>query len=85
MLQLLRLVLDDAWTAVTAAAQLRERVPDERVLRRARAKVAWALAERASEIAERAAATVDLALSVSHSQPVVAPTCAVADRAGRSR
>jgi hypothetical protein len=70
MLQLVRLVLHDAWAAVTAAAQLRERVEDEAVLRRARAKVSWVLAERASRVSERAAATLDLALSLGHPQSV---------------
>ena len=79
MLQLVRLVLDDAWTACHAAVQLRQQVSDEAVLRRARAKVAWALAERASSIAERAAATLDVALSLGHPQPLAAPALARAD------
>ena len=62
MVQLVRLVLDDAWSAPAAAASLRARVPDDAILRRARARVAGALAERPSTVAARAAATLDLAL-----------------------
>jgi hypothetical protein len=83
MLQLVRLVLDDGWTAATAAALLRERVRDEAVLRRARAKVSRVLAERAGTVAERAAATLDLALSPGQPQRVDVPTLATARRAGR--
>ena len=64
MVQLVRLIIDDAWTAVGAAAQLRERVPDDAVLRRVHAKVSSALVERASSVGERAAATLELALSL---------------------
>ena len=64
MVRLVRLVLDDAWSAPWAAAQLREQVPDRAVLRRARARVSSALADRVSTVAERAAATLDLALEL---------------------
>jgi hypothetical protein len=64
MVQLVRLVLDDAWAASTAAAQLRERVPNDSVLRRVRSRVAAALTDRASDVGERALVTLDLALSV---------------------
>lgn len=85
MAQLVRLVLDDAWTAVTAAIQLRERVQDEAVLHRARARVSLALAEPASSVAERAAATLDRALSLGHPQPEGTPALATAHRGGSER
>ena len=59
-----RLVVDDAWSAIEAARQLRERVPDESVLRRARARVIRALAERAGLFGQRAVATIDAALAL---------------------
>lgn len=64
MALLLRLVLDDTWSAASAAAKLREQVPSRAVLSRARARVSAAMAERVSAVAERAAETLDLALSV---------------------
>jgi len=64
IVQLVPLVLDDAWGALTAATQLREQGHDDAVLRRVRARVSWAMAERPSRIAERALATIDAALSL---------------------
>ena len=63
MLQLIRLVLDDAWTASAAATELWERVPDHAVLRRAKARVTAALTDRPSAVARRAVATLDLAMN----------------------
>jgi hypothetical protein len=62
--QLVRLVLDERWAATAAAAQLRECVPNDSVLRRVRLKVAAAVTDRASDVGERALVTLDLALSV---------------------
>lgn len=62
MALLVPLVLDDAWTAVTAAAHLRGRPYEEVVLRRARARVLSTSPGRASIVAQRAVATLDLAL-----------------------
>lgn len=69
MFRLMRLVLDDAWSAPSAAAQLRELVPDQTVLRRTRARVSSALADRASTVAERAVATLDLAVGLCEAEP----------------
>ena len=71
--ELVRLVIEDTWTAVTAAVQLRGHVSDEAVLRRARSRVGWALAERSSIIAERAAATLDAALPSSAEASAASP------------
>ncbi len=64
MRRLVALVVDDAWNVTTAAAQLRQAVHDDGVLRRARARVSRALAEGAGAIGERAAATLDAALAL---------------------
>ncbi|HUJ66898.1 MAG TPA: hypothetical protein VLX59_15245 [Acidimicrobiales bacterium] len=61
MARLVPLVLDDAWTAFTAAAQLGGRPYEEVVLRRARARVLSASPGRESKVAPRAVATLDLA------------------------
>lgn len=76
--QLVPLVLDDAWTAVTAAAQLRGRPYDDVVLRRARARVLSASPGRASNVARRAVETLDLALDwePASSEPLPALTAA---------
>ncbi len=63
VLQVVRLVLDDGWTAQEAAAEVRRGVSDQFVLRRAWARVERALAERRSAIAVRAAATLRLAMT----------------------
>ncbi len=74
MRRLVALVVDDAWNLTFAAAQLREAVQDDAVLRRARARVAWALAERVSAIGERAVATIDAALALRFTPPPAAVT-----------
>jgi hypothetical protein len=71
--ELVRLVVEDTWTAVTAAVQLGRQVSDEAVLRRARSRVGWALAERSSIIGERAAATLDAALASSAEASAASP------------
>ena len=78
IVQLVPLVLDDAWTAVAAATALRKRGHGEAVLRRARARAWRALAERPSPVSERAVATLDLALSLGHPRPegLLAPSAA---------
>jgi len=73
IVQLVRLVADDAWTASAAAIQLRDQVHDETILRCARARVGWALAERSSVIGERAAATLDAALASPGEAAVTSP------------
>lgn len=67
--QLVPLVLDDAWTAVTAAAQLRRRPYDEVILRRARARVLSVSPGPASNVAKRAVVTLDLALDSGRASP----------------
>lgn len=62
ILELLRLVSDESWNPRRAAGTLRRRVPDESVLRGARRRVVRALAERPSQVAHRAAVTLDAAL-----------------------
>ena len=62
LLALIRLVLDDSWSAQRAAAELRARVADETALRRARTRVRNALAERATPVAQRAELTLDVLL-----------------------
>jgi hypothetical protein len=64
MIQLVRLATDSARSAASAATLLRAHEADELVLRRAQAKMSWALAERPSEVIERAAAILDGALSL---------------------
>ena len=65
MIQIVRLAADGAWTLPSASLELRERVPDETALFRARANLSKILAESSSEVIERAAAIVDVALSQS--------------------
>lgn len=59
LLALIRLVLDDSWSAHRAAAELRAKVPRDAVLRRVRARVLNALAEHPTPVAQRAALTLD--------------------------
>jgi hypothetical protein len=73
IVQLVRLASDDTWTAGAAAIQLRDHVHDETVLRCARSRVGWALAERSSIIGERAAATLDAALAWSRGATATSP------------
>lgn len=62
LLSLIRLVLDDSWSANRAAVELRSRVADEAALHRVRARVRRALVERPTPVAERAARTLDVVL-----------------------
>ena len=64
MVLLVRLAVADEWSAASAARQLREKARDDAVLRRVRARVSWAMAERPSVVGGRALATLDLALSL---------------------
>lgn len=64
MLWLVRLVLDDDWSPARAARQLRESVADDAILNGLRARVIWAQSDRVSTVAERAIATLDLALTL---------------------
>lgn len=82
IVQLVRLVLDDSWSASTAAIVLCDLVEDQAVLRRARTRVAWAAADRASHVTERALATLDLAINPTHPQPSLVAAYAAAARAG---
>ncbi len=58
--EVVRLVLDDDWTACAAATTLRAQA-DTRVLQQARASVVRALGDRPSRVDERAALTLRLA------------------------
>lgn len=71
LLALIRLVLDDAWSPEQAATHLRARVVDQAVLRRVRARVLNALAERPTPVAQRAARTLDALLD--DPDPALAP------------
>jgi hypothetical protein len=62
MVQLLRLAVDDGWTEEAAAPELRRRVPDQWVLRLAKANVTKITAESSGWVMERAAAIVESAL-----------------------
>jgi len=62
MVHLVRLILAEDWEQAAASARLREMVGDPRVLRRMASRVEWALADRSSETAERAAVTLRGAL-----------------------
>ena len=59
LLAVIRLVLDDSWSAHRAAAELRAKVPDEAVLRRVRNRVMNAHAKHPTPVAQRAALTLD--------------------------
>lgn len=71
LLTLIRLVLDDGWSAHQAAADLRARVADQSVLHLVRARVRDALAERPTPVAQRAVRTLDVLLD--DSDPIPAP------------
>jgi hypothetical protein len=60
----IRTVADASLAADAAADRLRRQVPDPRVLRRARGRLAGALVRQRSPLAERAAATLSAALDV---------------------
>lgn len=77
MVALVRLTSEESWTARSAANQLRSRVPDREILRRARARVAATLAARPSIVGERVLATLDGALADMLSEPnrFAAPAC----------
>ena len=62
MVHLVRLILAEDWDQAAAAARLREMVDDPRMLRRMASRVERALADRSSEVAERAAVTLRGAL-----------------------
>ncbi|GAB2885319.1 hypothetical protein [Nocardioides pacificus] len=63
VLEMLRLVSTDDWSAEIAAARLRDLADgDERVLRHLRARVARALLQRPTSVGVRAHAALDLAL-----------------------
>lgn len=67
MAQQLRLAVDDGWTEDEAAPVLRQRVPDQAVLRLAKANVAKIMAESSGLVIERAAAIVETARR--HAEP----------------
>ena len=71
VLELVRLVQDEHWSDVDAAAELRRQGHDENALVLARARVAAAQVERPSAYGDRAIATLNAALgpSVLHDQP----------------
>jgi hypothetical protein len=71
MRRLVALVVAEPWYVTIAARELRQAVHDDAVLRRARARVSRALAERASDIGERAAATIDAALALTPTPAIV--------------
>jgi hypothetical protein len=63
MLHLVRMVLDEGWSAPVAARRLLDLVDgDRRLLHRARARVVHAATERASAVTKRALTTLDLAI-----------------------
>jgi hypothetical protein len=64
MVHLVRLVVDEAWTAASAGAALSRQIPDMAVLRRAQARVRRALAEGVTPVGQRAAATLEVALAI---------------------
>jgi len=64
MVHLIRLVVDDGWSAASAGQALSQQVPDQAVLRRARARVQRAMAESVTPVGKRAVATLQVALSI---------------------
>lgn len=62
LLALIRLALEDSWSAQRAAAELRLRVTDESVLYRVRARVRNALSDRPTPVAQRCARTLEVLL-----------------------
>jgi hypothetical protein len=87
LLQVVHMVLDEAWSPGVAAKRLIDAVDgDLIVLRRARARVLRSAAERPTPITERALATLDLALrraSPPQSSDPVSPGASHSDH-GRS-
>jgi len=80
LLQVVHMVLDEAWSPKVAANRLLKRVDgDLIVLRRARARVLRGATERPTAITERALATLDLALARrnGHRRPTPPPTIPV--------
>jgi hypothetical protein len=67
MVHLVRLVTADDWDPALASLRLREVVSDALVLRQMSARVQRAIAERPSEVAERAARTLAAAMGVAQS------------------
>ena len=70
MAHLVRLVVDEAWTAQDAAARLLGRVRQRAALRRLRTKVVLAQIERPGRFGERAIATLDAALALGQHRSV---------------
>lgn len=66
MLVLIKLVMADDWSAVTAARQLARKIRDPRVLARMSARVGTAQSERPSEFGRRAELTLSYARSHLH-------------------
>lgn len=62
MLAVVRLVQDDRWSVVTAAAELRGQGYEEPALAQARARVSVVQLERPSVFGDRALALLDVAL-----------------------
>lgn len=62
LLALIRLVLDDSWSAQQAAAELGDKVTDDWVLRIVRIRVQSAFDEHPTPVAQRAARTLDVLL-----------------------
>lgn len=70
LLQVVHMVLDEAWSPAVAANRLLKRVDgDLVVLRHARARVLRGATERPSGTTERALVTLDLALRTASSRP----------------
>ena len=66
LLALVRLILDDSWTAGRAAAELRTRIADDSVLRQLRARVRAAHTDPPTPLEQRAAQTVDRLFGPQH-------------------
>jgi hypothetical protein len=64
MVHLVRLVVDEGWTAASAGQALSQQVPDKAVLRRARARVQRAMADGITPVGSRAVATIQVALAI---------------------
>jgi hypothetical protein len=64
MVHLVRLVVDEGWTAARAGEALSRQIPDTAVLRRARARVQRALVEGVTPVGNRAVATLEVALAI---------------------
>lgn len=72
MLALIRLVLDDSWSAKRAASELGLKVRNHTVLRRVRSRVRNALAESPTPVAQRAALTLDVLFGDAEGVAVIA-------------